>query len=58
MYERCCPCCKHGLTLKQAIEILNNSGYESLAKVQIPDGSIVYLPSGSVNPNEVMVLED
>jgi hypothetical protein len=46
------------LTLKQAIEILNNSGYESLAKVQIPDGSIVYLPSGSVNPNEVMVLED
>lgn len=57
MHELCCPHCKAALTLKQAIEILNGSGYQHTAKVQLGDDQIAYVPAHLVNPNEVLILE-
>jgi hypothetical protein len=55
--ENVCPACDAKLTLKQAIEILNGSGYERIAKVKLSDGRIDFMPANLVNPNEVEVLE-
>lgn len=52
-----CPHCGTQITLKQAIELLNGSGYQRTAKVELPDGRVVYIPACLVNPNEVKVLE-
>jgi hypothetical protein len=56
MENLCCPACGEKLTLKQAIDLLNGSGYQRIAKVRLPDGRIDFLPAASVNPNEVEVL--
>jgi len=55
--EMLCPHCNAELTLKQVIILLNGSGYERNAKVRLPDGQIAYISAGSVNPNEVEILE-
>lgn len=57
MQEMCCPACKTMLTPKQAIEILNGSGFVCKVKVRLPSGEICYVPAGCVNPNEVEVLD-
>jgi len=56
MKDMCCPHCDTPLSLKQAIEILNGSGYERTAQVKLPDGQIVLLPAGSINPRAVEVI--
>jgi uncharacterized protein YbaR (Trm112 family) len=57
MYEMCCPHCKTELSIKQAVEILNGSGYELMVRVRTPDGRIFCRPAHEVNPNEVEILE-
>jgi hypothetical protein len=57
MQDLKCPACAAPLTVRQAIEILNGSGYQRTARVHLPDGSIAYLPAASINPNEVEVLD-
>jgi hypothetical protein len=57
MQDLCCPECNAILTLKQAIEILNGSGYQRTAKIQMADGQSAFVPAHLVNPNEVMILE-
>jgi hypothetical protein len=49
----CCPRCKADLTVKEAVEILNGSGFQHIAKVQLPDGQIALVPAHLVNPAEV-----
>jgi hypothetical protein len=50
MSEMCCPHCKAALALKQAIEILNGSVYQRIAKVELRDGNIAFIDAGAVNP--------
>lgn len=52
-----CPHCHETLTVKQAIEILNGSGYVQFAQVRLPDGSVTNIEAGLVNPNTVEILE-
>jgi hypothetical protein len=56
MPELVCPHCANDLTLKQAVEILNGSGYQRIAKVRLPDGRVYFIPANLVNPDEVEVL--
>jgi len=57
MNEMCCPRCQAALTLKEAITILNGSGYERIARVRLKDGTIAFVDASRVNPNEVEVLD-
>lgn len=56
--ENICSECGAHLTLKQAIEILNGSGVERIAKVKRQDGKTDFIPANLVNPREVVVLEE
>jgi hypothetical protein len=51
-----CPHCQEVLTLKQAIEILNGSGYTQMALVKTAEGTVSAIDAGSVNPNTVEIL--
>jgi hypothetical protein len=51
-----CPHCKAGLTLKEAIVILNGSGFRQIAPVRLQDGNVIYMEAGLVNPNAVEIL--
>lgn len=53
-----CPHCAVRLTLKEAITILNGSGYRQFARVRLRDGQIAFVDAAKVNPNEVEVLDD
>jgi hypothetical protein len=55
--DKKCPACGGEITAKQAIEILNGTGYQRTAKVKLPDGRIDFMPANLVNPREVEVLE-
>jgi hypothetical protein len=55
--EMNCPHCQHKLTLKEAIEILNGSGYVQYAQVKLSDGTITNIEAGLVNPNTVEILD-
>ena len=57
MENTCCPHCQKQLTAKQAVEILNGSGYQRIVKVKLPDGAVDFVPANLVNPKEVEVLE-
>jgi hypothetical protein len=52
-----CPRCHEKLTLRQAITLLNGSGFKQMALVKLPDGSITAIEAGIVNPNTVEILE-
>ncbi len=51
-----CPHCQADLTLREAIIILNGSGYRRIAKIRLPSGQIAFQEAGKVNPvaNEVL----
>lgn len=53
-----CPHCKAKLTLKEAIEILNGCGFVQMAKIRTPEGAIVLIEAGLVNPHVVEIIED
>lgn len=53
-----CPYCHKELTLKEAIEILNGSGFVQYVRVKLPDGSITVMEAGLVNPNAVEILHE
>ena len=54
--DRCCPHCRHALTLREAIIIMHGSGFEEIMQVRLADGTLAYLEAGLVNPNVVEVL--
>jgi len=51
-----CPHCKAALTLKEAILILNGSGFRQMAPVRLEDGTVTYMEAGLVNPKGVEIL--
>ena len=53
-----CPHCHEKLTLKEAIEIINGSGFVQYTRVKAPDGSVAIIEAGLVNPNTVEIIED
>jgi hypothetical protein len=53
-----CPHCKRRLTLKEAITILHGSGFEKIATVALPNGTVAFVEAGLVNPREVEILEE
>jgi hypothetical protein len=53
-----CPHCHGKLTIREAITILNGTGYTQTAKVRTPDGEIHFVEAGLVNPLEVEILDD
>jgi hypothetical protein len=53
-----CPHCHAPLSLREAIVILNGSGYTQMAKIRLPDGFTRYAEAGSVNPNECEILDE
>lgn len=53
-----CPHCQTELSNKEAITILNGSGWVRNVRVRTPDGKIHVMDAGSVNPNTVEVLND
>ena len=55
--EMKCPRCQEKLTLKEAIEILNGSGFVQYTRVKSADGSIAVIEAGLVNPNTVEILD-
>jgi hypothetical protein len=56
MFSAECPHCKHSLNLKEAIVILNGSGYKHFVVVRTPDGREHVAPAEQINPNEVEIL--
>ncbi|MGD1068677.1 MAG: hypothetical protein ABSB15_00940 [Bryobacteraceae bacterium] len=52
-----CPHCQEDLTLKEAIQILNGSGFVKYVRVKAPDGSMAVIEAGLVNPNTVEILD-
>ena len=56
--EMKCPQCDGQLSSKEAITILNGSGYVRKVRVRTCDGKIHIVDAGLVNPNTVEVLED
>ncbi len=57
MENMSCPHCQKQLTVKQAVDILNGSGYQRIVKVKLPDGRVDLVPANLVNPNEIEILE-
>jgi hypothetical protein len=56
-HEKKCPHCNHALTLKEAIIILNGSGYVEMAKIKLRNGSLAVMDAGRVNPNAVEIID-
>jgi hypothetical protein len=52
-----CPHCEHPLTLKQAIVILNGSGFRHMVPVRLRDGTTAVMDASQVNPNAVEILD-
>jgi copper chaperone CopZ len=57
MSDMSCQHCQSSLTLKEAITILNGSGYKQTARVRLKDGTVVFVDASQVNPNEVEILD-
>jgi hypothetical protein len=55
--EGACPHCSASITLKQAIIILNGSGFKRFVRVRVKDETEGIIEAGLCNPNEVEVLE-
>lgn len=55
--ERCCPHCRHRLTLREITFMMHGSGYEQYARVKLADGSIALVEAGIINPTLVEVLD-
>lgn len=53
-----CPHCNNHITVKEAITVLNGSGYIRRVNVKTPDGKIHLVNAHLVNPNAVEVLDD
>jgi len=53
-----CPRCHQPLSIKEAITMINGSGYARKVRVRMPDGKVHIAEAGMVNPNEVKILED
>lgn len=51
-----CPHCRHALTMKEAITVLNGSGFVQMALVRMADGHITAVEAGLVNPNTVEIM--
>ena len=56
--EMNCPHCHAKLSNKEAITMLNGSGYVRIVLVRTPDGKIHAVNAGLDNPNAVDVLDD
>jgi hypothetical protein len=52
-----CPHCRAELSLREAITILNGTGFRRMARVRSPDGVIAYIEAGRVNPLAVEILD-
>ena len=52
-----CPHCGTELSLREAITILNGTGYRRMAKVRFRDDRIGLVEAGSVNPLAVEILD-
>ncbi len=55
--EMRCPHCTHELTVKEAITILNGTGFKRMVPVRLPDGQTTFLEAGIINPHTVEILE-
>jgi hypothetical protein len=53
-----CPHCECRLTLKQAIFILNGSGFVQMARVRLRNGALAVMDAALVNPNAVEIVDD
>jgi hypothetical protein len=53
-----CPYCHAKLTIREAITILNGTGYTQTAKVRTPDGETHFVEAGLANPLEVEIFEE
>ena len=53
-----CPHCGSKLTIKDAVTILNGSGYARNVRVRTPEGREHIAPAHLVNPEAVEILED
>ncbi len=53
-----CPHCKHALTLKEAVIILNGSGYVRKVRVRLPNGAIVGVEAADCNPNTMDIVDE
>lgn len=52
-----CPHCHAELSLREAITILNGTGFRRMARVRNPNGTIAYIEAGRVNPLAVEILD-
>ena len=52
-----CPHCDSELSLREAITILNGTGYRRMAKVRFPDDRIGLVEAGTINPLVVEILD-
>lgn len=52
-----CPHCHAELTLREAITILNGTGFVRRARVRLEDGRIIVLEASKINPNTVEILD-
>jgi hypothetical protein len=55
---RRCPHCQHDLTVKEAIVILNGSGFVQKVRVRVPETGVeAWVDAAQVNPRKVEILE-
>lgn len=52
-----CPHCDSRLTTKQAIIILNGTGFRRMARIRLPDGSQDIREAGFINPLKCEILD-
>ena len=53
-----CPHCKHHISIKEAVYILNGGGVYRHVNVRLPDGTIAKMHAAQVNPRAVEIIDD
>src|SRR5688572_508644 len=53
-----CPHCKERISVKQAIQILNGSGFTRQVHIKLDDGAPFLIDAQRVNPNTMEIIDD